>query len=1181
MRIGRLDLLRYGHFTDAVLELPIRKPDLHIVFGPNEAGKSTALSALEDFLFGIPHHSALNFLHDYGSMRIGALLEAEGNTLRARRRKGKKDTLLTREEVSIPGGDGTLAKYLAGADRNFFARMFSLDHSRLRQGGREILEARDEVGQILFSAGAGIAGLRDHLTALEEEADGLWGSRRASRRKYYQADDRLKAAENALREHTVTAGRWQDLKRAYETAQEAYDALEQEIQGKSAELLKLNRIRRVYREVRRRSELESDIRSLGDVILLPEDAMRSLEQAELEDAGARARIEALTEQLEAAREERAALTCDEELLLRAEDIQQLHVRRIQVRAGKSDLPKRRAELAGSEADLRRLALELEWEGADIDQLLARLPARPKVTSVRTLLSRRGALFSNTRNAEQALEEADIRSGEVAQQLADMGSPVDVSKLAAVLGATRESGDVASRIKAAEGELREARAAIQRQLRLLKPEVSEEEALGLMPVPPRDMVQSHRDARRDLDQRLTACGERIGKADQELNRQVKAHERLARDEHAVPPEELAHVRQRRDSGWSLIRQKFVEGIPLPEDELQDFTALGGDLPDVYEATVRTADETADRRFEKAEATARLAVISHQIEDQQEVLEGLRIEEKMLGEAGQTLDAAWAEMWKGVPFLPQAPDVMLEWISVRAEILDASEHRAAAERQLSSLRSEEAEAAALLLKELEVLDIDSRALAGQPLRVILEASAEVLRRHQQDAEDRRKLEEGLRRARAETEAKRKELEKARRAWLEWQGRWTEALAALGLSEKALPEAVATQVDVIDEMREVAVKINDLRHERIDKIEQFIAAFDSDVAEIVKALAPDLTTADPDEAVLQLERRLDEAKRVRELQKGKDEIISSLEKKVEECEELRRGAGEVILNLQSIAGVEGADVLRGAIEKSDRLRDLEAELSRLTKTLIEEGDGLSVAELHDECDLVDLDQVVVRGEGLEKELAALRERLMEAREQRSEARKAFEAIGADSAAAKAAADRQAALTELKEIAERYVLVRSAALLLRWAIDRYRREKQAPLLKRAGQIFMTLTGGSFADLTLEFDEDDQVHLTGLRSSGDRVAVGGMSTGTADQLYLALRVASVEDYLERATPLPFVADDLFINFDDARAAAGLEVMGQLAEKTQVLFFTHHEHLVDIARKTFGPSLSVISLLQCTNDDLI
>ena len=247
--------------------------------------------------------------------------------------------------------------------------------------------------------------------------------------------------------------------------------------------------------------MDAGIRLLGEVTLLPEDALRSLERAEREDAQAGARIETLAEQLEAARKERAALTYDEVLLLRAEDIRLLHERRIQVRAGKADLPKRRAELAGSEAELRRLAAELEWETSDIDQLLARLPARSKVASVRMLLSRRGGLLSGTENAQNALEEAETRLSEVAQQIAEMGSSVDVSKLAAAVEATRESGDITSRIKVAEGEIKDARAAIQRQLRSLKPEVSEEEALGSMSVPPRDMVQSHRDARRDLDQRL--------------------------------------------------------------------------------------------------------------------------------------------------------------------------------------------------------------------------------------------------------------------------------------------------------------------------------------------------------------------------------------------------------------------------------------------------------------------------------------------------------------------------------------------------------------------------------------------------------------------------------------------------------------------------------------------------------
>jgi uncharacterized protein YhaN len=1181
MRISRLDLLKYGHFTDAVLELPINRPDLHIVFGPNEAGKSTALSALEDFLFGIPHNSPLNFLHDYGSMRIGAAMEDDGNKLRARRRKGNKDTLLTREEVPIPGGDGALAKFLSGADRNFFVRMFSLDHSRLRQGGREILEARDEVGQMLFSAGAGIAGLREHLKALEEEADGLWGSRRATRRKYYQADDRLKAAENALREHTVTATKWQELRRTYDAAREAYDTVEQEIEGKSVELRRLNRIRRVYRDVRRKSDIEDGIRLLGKVTLLPEDALQSLERAEREDAQAAARVETLTEQLEAVRKERAVLTCDEALLLRAEDIQHLHERRIQVRAGKADLPKRRAELASSEADLRRLAAELEWETSNIDRLLARLPARSKVASVRMLLGRRGELLSGTENARNALEEAETRLGEAVTMIAEMGNPVEVSRLAATVQATRESGDITSRIKVSEGEIKDAQAAIQQRLKSLRPEVSDEEALGSMSVPPRDTVQAHRDALRDLDQHLMTCQERISSAELQLARHLKACERVTSAERAVSPEELAKARQYRDTGWSLIRKKYIEGISFPEEHLRDFIGSGDELTDVYEAAVFAADETADRRFDKAEAAARLAEISRQTAEQKDLLTDLQTEEKMLDEKSQTLSATWGEMWQETPFLPLSPDVMLEWITARAELLGFVERRASAERLVASLHTEEMEMIDRLIKELETLGFESGALAGQPFRVVLETAADVLRRHQQEAEERRKLEEGLRRARTETERKRKALEKALSAWSEWNSRWAEALSAMGLTATAFPEAVATQVDVIDEMREIVVRINELRHERIDKIEQFITVFDRDVGEIVGALAPDLAEAEPDDAVLELERRFDEAKGIRELQKGKDATIISLEKKIEEFEGLRRGAGEVILSLQSTAGVECVDDLRSAIEKSDSLRDLQTELFRVTKALIEEGDGLSVAELHDECDLVDLDQIVVREETLEKELDLLRERLMEARVLRSEARKSFEAIGADNAAAKAAADRQAALAELKEVAERYVLTRSSALLLRWAIDRFRREKQAPLLKRAGQVFRTLTSGSFTDLTLEFDENDNVHLTGLRSKGERVAVSGMSTGTADQLYLALRVASVEDYLERATPLPFVADDLFINFDDARAAAGLEVMGQLAEKTQVLFFTHHRHLLDIARETLGPSLSVISLLQCTDDDLI
>jgi uncharacterized protein YhaN len=389
MRIRQLDLLRYGHFTDAIVALPAGDPDLQMLLGENEAGKSTAMNGVEDLLFGIPANSSRNFLHEYNAMRVGALLEKGSDALKVRRRKGNKDTLLADDDTPIPSGEGALTPFLAGADRRFYTRMFSLDHERLRQGGKEILQAQDDVGQMLFSASAGIMGLRETLKAMEAEADNLWASRRAAHRKYFQAEDRLKAAEASMRDNVVTTTKWQSLKSAFEAANHAYGIIESEIEIKSTELRKLNRIRRVCRDIRKRDETQSAIRALGEVIPFDSDTSKTLEKAAKDEAAAKARIATLSEQISALEAERAALIFDEVLLARAEDIVQLRDRRIQVRAGKADLPKRRAELAAAEATLNRLAGELEWSG-DVDQLIARIPAKAKVAILRGLLNRRGA-----------------------------------------------------------------------------------------------------------------------------------------------------------------------------------------------------------------------------------------------------------------------------------------------------------------------------------------------------------------------------------------------------------------------------------------------------------------------------------------------------------------------------------------------------------------------------------------------------------------------------------------------------------------------------------------------------------------------------------------------------------------------------------------------------------------------
>lgn len=519
-------------------------------------------------------------------------------------------------------------------------------------------------------------------------------------------------------------------------------------------------------------------------------------------------------------------------------------------------------------------------------------------------------------------------------------------------------------------------------------------------------------------------------------------------------------------------------------------------------------------------------------------------------------------------------MLEWFTSRNEILEAVGRREAVGRQLEALREEESKTTARILAELAAVTAKPVALDGQPLRIVMEAATAVQSQHEKDATNRRQSEERLRKMKADEVRKATALETAEAAWRGWRTEWAAAIELLGLATDTQPEAATAQLDAIDQMREIAVKIHQLRHERIEKIERDIEVFAQDIAALVGVVATDLAKLSPEDAVIELERRLEAAKRIREQQTNKDAAISALQKKIDECEASGREARETIQRLQEAASAKDIDELKAAILNSDKARELGSERVRVMGVLAKDGDGLALAELSQECEAVEIDQVSAREQTLEQNLKDLRGRLTEAAEHRTQTRSAFDAIGGDDRAAEAAAARQAALAEMREVAEQYVRVRSAATMLQWAIERYRREKQAPLLKRAGQAFATLTGGSFSDLRVEFDEHDHAQLAGLRPNGKLVRVSGMSTGTADQLYLALRVASVEDYLDRANALPFVADDLFINFDDARAAAGFEVLRQLSRKTQVLFFTHHRHLVEIAQATLGQSVSVVSLLE-------
>lgn len=464
-------------------------------------------------------------------------------------------------------------------------------------------------------------------------------------------------------------------------------------------------------------------------------------------------------------------------------------------------------------------------------------------------------------------------------------------------------------------------------------------------------------------------------------------------------------------------------------------------------------------------------------EQETLIGqLERQEAALEEEGRQLESAWQAMWSDVPVTPLAPDDMLEWLDKRNDIVAASEREREAQRLLHGLGAEESEARAQTTTELTALGVDVAKMQADTFRVVVEQAQAFQRAEELKAKQREELHEGVRTAEADVKRRQRELETAQSNWRAWQEDWATAVAALGLQADADPVAVGSQINVIEEMRDHAGEAKGLRDRRIATIERDIADFEHRVAATVDELAPDLAQTDAEAAVLELERRRDQATELHKQYNQLSETVTARQEQVNALEEERISSWVAVQPLKDAAGVEDVAALKTAIERSDRMRSLERKVAETIATLSREGDGLAPEILEEECRDIDIDQVRAREEAAESAFNALHQQLQKDVVTLTEARHGFEAIGGDDAAARAAADREEALAAMQDAAERYVQVRASAVLLRWVIDRYRREKQGPLLKRAGELFRVLTLGSFEKLEVAFDERDTLHLTGVR---------------------------------------------------------------------------------------------------------
>ena len=1154
MRVCRLDLLSYGHFSNRSLEFPEGGHDFHIIVGDNEAGKSTSRNALEDALFGIPQRSTFGFRHGYRDMMVGALIEHEGRRLEFRRRKGKANTLLGIDGQAL--APDALQFFLGGADRSFLERMFSLSHERLRRSGQELSDPQSETAALIFGAATGTEEIASHIRAMKEEAGTLFTPRKTPGKPFYQLVDRLNDATTALGEATVTGDDW---KRAREEAHEARTLLEN-LRRQRADLRqaseRLNRIRLVYPDLTRKNEVLATLAGLGNVQPFADDVLEVLDGAERTVSLHDAKIEQLENQIGRESEAAACIVINRALLENAREITELDQRRIQLQPEREDLPKRRRELADVEVRLRDRARDL-----GVEELQAwRMPLPQLVARLRELSDEWIRLGHVCDLARQQASDASERVRILDERLQEIGPEANVGPLQVALQATDGGADPETARKATEREHRELASRSETLVRPLLSLVGDVDRLASLWVPPLERVQELRDNLRQAVDRRDACRDELASVERELARHEAQRTTLVVTGELVTAEEIEALRQARDQHLDTVRTCLAGGQ----------AGTGGDpVGDLTEA-IHQADEAADRRFSAARTVARLEEITDAMDRLEARRATLGAERDEHDRRVCALHETWNDLLRNLPGGPLDPDAMVKWLLDRQTALQAHEEERRAARALAACAAEERKAQDLLIAEAAALGMETDGLGARPFSVVrslVASHCDALNdRNRKLADLARDLEEARHEEREKASAlarREADISSLREAW---------RTAAEGIDVLESPDQAGDRLRIIEEMRGDMDRAAELRERRIGKIERDLEAFATRVGSLVKAAAEDPGTRDADSVVRDLAHRLSEETAKRDQLERMKETIEQREQELEDIRHARREADIAIRDLIARASVESVGGLRREIARSHEAKRLGREVDGLTESLAKNGGGRSERELEEEARDVDPDRLGAEIDSMSDRLKELDDPIDRAALAERQAAATLESIDGRDAAIAAAWDRQAVLAELEDLSARYVRAQTGLRLLQWAVDRYRAEQQAPLLKRASTLFATLTRGSFSGLGLVYDEKDQAVLAGTRADGSEVDVSGMSDGTVDQLWLALRLAAIDGWLEGNGALPFVADDLFVNFDDERAGAGLEVLHRLAGSCQVLVFTHHAHLVGLARQVLGNGVSVISL---------
>jgi uncharacterized protein YhaN len=647
--------------------------------------------------------------------------------------------------------------------------------------------------------------------------------------------------------------------------------------------------------------------------------------------------------------------------------------------------------------------------------------------------------------------------------------------------------------------------------------------------------------------------------------------LERDRAVPTKDQLIAARNLRDQSWKQVMEAWRSGQSPDEtksgDELATEFPMAVNLPDAFSRSVQSTDQIADALRTDADRVAKKASLHFERERNLAHEQSLEREIADASAHYEAMERSWREVWDLIGVTALSPSEMLDWVRQQETILQSVKQLKELRRKSDQTRTVCESVRQQLMEAFATVD-QGEPVGNPSLDELTTALGGICDELQSTATRREQLEELLQSLRHDLEDAEIGVVEAESLVAQWQSDWSIEMRRLGLENNALPSQangfLADTATLFQKFKDA-----DRYRSQVERLDRDAEKFELDVRELVSRVAPDLRETAADQVIALLASRLQTAR-------DSDQQKRALEQQHAEQLKRRSIAAEKIAGFKVVldqlcreSGCDCYDQLSQAAIRSEKRRELERSLQEWENQIIAQSGGADlesfVAEVDSES--IEEDSIQPRIEELEHEIDRLNHQRDELTREIEREELELEKINGSGLAAEQELKCQSLSARLDDEVQQLAVLRAAATILGAGIEQYRKQNQGPILQQASEVFSRITLGSFTGLRADFDEQGEPVLVGVRGrNGETVPINGMSDGTCDQLYLALRLASLENWLDHHEPVPLIVDDVLMNFDDDRSSETLKVLAELSRRTQIIFFTHHQHLVEIANHHLQPT---------------